>query len=56
MIVKLASEAGLPDGICNIMHGGKEAVEFLCTHPAIKAVGPICAFLPNVMNVEQPSI
>jgi len=38
MIVKLASEAGLPDGICNILHGGKEAVEFLCTHPAIKAV------------------
>eukprot|EP00281_Chroomonas_sp_CCMP1168_P023896 CAMPEP_0206224650 /NCGR_PEP_ID=MMETSP0047_2-20121206/7138_1 /ASSEMBLY_ACC=CAM_ASM_000192 /TAXON_ID=195065 /ORGANISM="Chroomonas mesostigmatica_cf, Strain CCMP1168" /LENGTH=282 /DNA_ID=CAMNT_0053647619 /DNA_START=1 /DNA_END=846 /DNA_ORIENTATION=+ len=38
MIAKLATQAGLPPGIFNIIHGGKEAVDFLCDHPAVKAV------------------
>lgn len=38
MIVKLASDAGVPAGVLNVMHGGKEAVATLCSHPAIKAV------------------
>ena len=39
--VKLAewfSEAGLPDGVFNVVHGDKEAVDALLTHPDIKAV------------------
>jgi malonate-semialdehyde dehydrogenase (acetylating)/methylmalonate-semialdehyde dehydrogenase len=33
-----AKEAGLPDGVLNVVHGDKEAVDVLLTHPDIKAV------------------
>lgn len=35
---KLWEKAGLPNGIFNILNGGKEAVEAICDHPDIKAV------------------
>jgi len=35
---ELALEAGVPPGVLNIVHGGKHAVDALCTHPAVKAV------------------
>ncbi|MDC0936063.1 CoA-acylating methylmalonate-semialdehyde dehydrogenase [Pirellulales bacterium] len=35
---ELASEAGLPDGVLNIVHGDKECVEVLLTHPAVAAI------------------
>jgi malonate-semialdehyde dehydrogenase (acetylating) / methylmalonate-semialdehyde dehydrogenase len=31
-------EAGLPDGVFNVVHGGKEVVETLITEPNVKAV------------------
>ncbi len=31
-------EAGLPDGVFNVVHGDKEAVDALLTHPTVKAV------------------
>ena len=34
----LLKEAGLPDGVFNIVNGGKEVVEALCDHPNIEAV------------------
>jgi malonate-semialdehyde dehydrogenase (acetylating) / methylmalonate-semialdehyde dehydrogenase len=37
-IADLFKEAGLPDGVLNIVHGGKEAVEAICDHPGIGAV------------------
>merc|ERR1712007_54676 len=37
-LVKLAQEAGLPDGVLNVIHGGHEAVNFLCDAPEIKAI------------------
>jgi len=36
---ELLSEAGLPDGVFNVINGGQEAVEALCDHPGIEAVG-----------------
>ncbi len=39
--VKLAewfAEAGLPEGVFNVVHGDKEAVDALLTHPDVKAV------------------
>jgi malonate-semialdehyde dehydrogenase (acetylating)/methylmalonate-semialdehyde dehydrogenase len=37
-IAKLWTEAGLPDGIMNVVNGDKESVDALLTHPDIKAV------------------
>ena len=38
MIAELAQEAGMPDGVLNIVHGGKDTVNALCDHPDIKAI------------------
>ena len=37
-IAEMFKEAGLPDGVLNIVNGGKEIVEAICDHPKIKAV------------------
>lgn len=37
-IAQLLKEAGLPDGIFNIVHGDSEIVEAICDHPGIEAV------------------
>jgi malonate-semialdehyde dehydrogenase (acetylating) / methylmalonate-semialdehyde dehydrogenase len=37
-IVELLHQAGLPKGVLNIVHGGRECVDALLTHPKIKAV------------------
>jgi malonate-semialdehyde dehydrogenase (acetylating) / methylmalonate-semialdehyde dehydrogenase len=38
LLAELALEAGVPPGVLQVIHGGKEAVDALCTHPTIKAV------------------
>jgi malonate-semialdehyde dehydrogenase (acetylating)/methylmalonate-semialdehyde dehydrogenase len=35
---ELLMEAGLPDGVFNIVHGDRECVEALLTHPLVRAV------------------
>ncbi len=35
----MLKEAGLPDGVFNIVQGGRAAVEGLCANPDIKAIG-----------------
>src|SRR5215213_8830073 len=37
-LAQLLKEAGLPDGVFNIVHGDAEIVEAICDHPAIEAV------------------
>src|SRR5947207_9534445 len=37
-IVKLLEQAGLPKGVLNIVHGGRDCVDALLTHPKVKAV------------------
>ncbi len=37
-VADLWREAGLPDGVMNVVHGDKEAVEALLTHPEVKAI------------------
>lgn len=37
-IAKLLKESGLPDGIFNIVNGGREIVEAICDHPKINAL------------------
>jgi malonate-semialdehyde dehydrogenase (acetylating) / methylmalonate-semialdehyde dehydrogenase len=37
-IAELLQEAGLPDGVLNVVHGGTAAVEAICDHPGIDAI------------------
>ena len=37
-MAELLTEAGLPDGVFNVINGGKEIVEAICDHPGIEAV------------------
>ena len=38
IIAQLLKEAGLPDGVFSVVHGGREAVEALLAHPDIAAI------------------
>jgi malonate-semialdehyde dehydrogenase (acetylating) / methylmalonate-semialdehyde dehydrogenase len=38
LLAELALAAGVPPGVLNIIHGGKHAVDSICTHPDIVAV------------------
>ena len=38
LLAELAIEAGVPPGVLNVVHGGKEVVDLLCTHKDITAV------------------
>jgi len=37
-LVELALEAGIPKGVLNVVHGGKEVVDAICSHPLVKAI------------------
>jgi malonate-semialdehyde dehydrogenase (acetylating)/methylmalonate-semialdehyde dehydrogenase len=37
-IAELLREAGLPEGVLNVVHGGQETVEAICDHPDIEAI------------------
>ena len=37
-IAELLTEAGLPAGVFQVVHGGKEVVEAICDHPDISAI------------------
>ena len=52
-IAELLAEAGLPDGVFNVVHGGKEAVDALLTHPEVRAVSfvgstPVARYVSEV--------
>ncbi|KOV84448.1 CoA-acylating methylmalonate-semialdehyde dehydrogenase [Nocardia sp. NRRL S-836] len=38
LIAELFAEAGLPDGVLNVVHGDKVAVDRLLEHPVVKAI------------------
>ncbi|OQR87910.1 methylmalonate-semialdehyde dehydrogenase, mitochondrial precursor [Achlya hypogyna] len=38
ILAKLAKEAGVPDGVLNIIHGAKDSVNFICDAPEIRAI------------------
>src|SRR6266850_8539842 len=37
-IAELLRDAGLPDGVFNVVHGGQETVEAICDHPDIEGI------------------
>jgi len=52
MIADLLHEAGLPEGVLNVVHGDKEAVDALLDHPKVQAVSfvgstPIAEYVYN---------
>ena len=38
ILIDLLKESGVPDGVLNVVQGGKQTVTDICTHPDIKAV------------------
>ena len=38
MLAELLAEAGLPDGVFNVVHGAKDAVDALLAHPDVRAI------------------
>uniref|UniRef100_A0A0A9WWI5 Probable methylmalonate-semialdehyde/malonate-semialdehyde dehydrogenase [acylating], mitochondrial n=1 Tax=Lygus hesperus TaxID=30085 RepID=A0A0A9WWI5_LYGHE len=38
MLVEMLQEAGCPPGVVNVIHGAHDAVDFICDHPAIRAI------------------
>jgi len=38
LLAQMAQDCGLPDGVLNVIHGTKPAVDFICTDPAIRAI------------------
>uniref|UniRef100_A0A8C6WKT3 Methylmalonate-semialdehyde/malonate-semialdehyde dehydrogenase [acylating], mitochondrial n=1 Tax=Neogobius melanostomus TaxID=47308 RepID=A0A8C6WKT3_9GOBI len=38
LLAKMLQDAGAPDGTLNIIHGQHNAVNFICDHPAIRAI------------------
>nr|CCA14861.1 unnamed protein product [Albugo laibachii Nc14] len=38
ILARLAKEAGLPNGVLNIIHGSRDPVNFICDAPEIKAI------------------
>jgi len=55
MLAELAIEAGIPPGVLNVVQGGKEAVDALCTHPTVKAVSFVgsCAVGEHVYQLAS---
>jgi malonate-semialdehyde dehydrogenase (acetylating)/methylmalonate-semialdehyde dehydrogenase len=54
-IAKLLEKAGLPKGVLNIVHGGREVVDALLTHPKVKAISfvgstPIARYIYEVRH------
>eukprot|EP00158_Paraphelidium_tribonemae_P004802 Partr_v1_DN26976_c1_g1_i2_m7448 putative aldehyde dehydrogenase 6 family, member A1 len=38
ILARLAQEAGVPDGLLNVVHGARDTVNFLCDAPAVRAI------------------
>ncbi|HTP17900.1 MAG TPA: CoA-acylating methylmalonate-semialdehyde dehydrogenase [Streptosporangiaceae bacterium] len=53
LLAGLLAEAGLPDGVFNVVHGAKEAVDALLTHPDVRGVSfvgstPVARYVSEV--------
>jgi malonate-semialdehyde dehydrogenase (acetylating)/methylmalonate-semialdehyde dehydrogenase len=56
-LAELLKEAGLPDGVFNVVHGDKEAVDALLVHPHVKAISfvgstPIAKYIHSTANAN----
>ncbi len=51
-VAELYQKAGLPDGVFNVVHGGKDAVDAILGHPGIQAV-PFVGSTPIAKYVHE---
>lgn len=56
-VIELLAEAGLPPGVMNLVHGGKETVDALLHHPLVKAVSfvgstPVAKYIYSTSAAE----
>jgi malonate-semialdehyde dehydrogenase (acetylating)/methylmalonate-semialdehyde dehydrogenase len=56
-VIELLAEAGLPAGVLNLIHGGKETVDALLHHPLVKAVSfvgstPVAKYIYSTSAAE----
>ena len=52
LMAELMKEAGIPDGVFSIVHGGKDVVDLLVDHPLVKAISFVGSS-PVARNVYQ---
>ena len=50
LTARLAKEAGVPDGVLNVVHGGVETVNFMCDAPAIKVYLAVIYIIPQAIS------
>lgn len=60
-MVELAHEAGLPEGVVNVVHGDKETVDALLHHHDVKAVSfvgssAIAEYVHNIASVQNKRV
>ena len=60
-IAELLAEAGLPDGVFNVVHGDKTAVDRLLEHPDVKAVSfvgstPIARYIHTTASAHHKRV
>jgi malonate-semialdehyde dehydrogenase (acetylating)/methylmalonate-semialdehyde dehydrogenase len=55
LVAKLYQEAGLPDGVFNVVHGGKETVDAILEHKGIAAVSFVGS-TPIARYVQQKAV
>jgi malonate-semialdehyde dehydrogenase (acetylating)/methylmalonate-semialdehyde dehydrogenase len=56
-VIELLAEAGLPAGVLNLIHGGKETVDALLHHPLVRAVSfvgstPVAKYIYSTSAAE----
>ena len=56
VLVDMLKEAGMPDGVVNVIHGSHDAVNFICDHPDIKAISFVGKSSEFVGSMEEFSI
>lgn len=61
LLVELAKQAGVPDGVVNVVHGDKETVDALLVHPLVKAVSfvgssPVAEYVSNVATSQHKRV
>jgi malonate-semialdehyde dehydrogenase (acetylating)/methylmalonate-semialdehyde dehydrogenase len=61
IIFDLIEKTGLPKGVMNLVHGGKEVVTALCTHPDVKGVSfvgstPVAKYVYETANANRKRV